>query len=133
MSEEQVEKLINYRIQQAQQALQEADLLYHASLFLGAINRAYYAMFYAIQALIVLQNEVTSKHSGAIAFFDREFIKTGIFPKDLSRSLHLAFDRRQMNDYGEVSIFSQPDVETALTDAKEFVEAVEEYLKQKIS
>jgi len=133
LSEEQVEKLINYRIQQAQQALQEADLLYHASLFLGAINRAYYAMFYAIQALIVLQNEVTSKHSGAIAFFDREFIKTGIFPKDLSRSLHLAFDRRQMNDYGEVSIFSQPDVETALTDAKEFVEAVEEYLKQKIS
>jgi len=132
LSEEQVEKLINYRIQQAQQALQEADLLYHASLFLGAINRAYYAMFYAIQALIVLQNEVTSKHSGAIAFFDREFIKTGIFPKNLSRSLHLAFDRRQMNDYGEVSIFSQPDVLTALTEAKEFVAAVEEYLKKKM-
>jgi len=132
LSEEQMEKLIRYRIQQAQQALQEADLLYHASLFLGAINRAYYAMFYAIQALIVLQNEVTSKHSGAISFFDREFIKTGIFPKNLSRSLHLAFDRRQMNDYGEVSIFSQPDVLTALTEAKEFVAAVEEYLKKKM-
>jgi uncharacterized protein len=133
LSEEQVGKLIRYRLQQAQQALQEADLLYHASLFLGAINRAYYAIFYAIQALIVLHNEVTSKHSGAIAFFDREFIKTGIFPKELSRSLHLAFDRRQMNDYGEVSIFSQSDVETALTEAKEFVEAVEEYLKKKLS
>jgi len=95
MSEDQIVNLIRYRIQQAQQALQEADLLYHASLFLGAINRAYYAMFYAIQALIVLQDEVTSKNSGAIAFFDREFIKTGIFPKSLSRSLHLAFDRRQ--------------------------------------
>jgi uncharacterized protein (UPF0332 family) len=133
MSEEQVVKLIRYRIQQAQQALQEAEVLYHASLFLGSINRAYYAMFYAIQALIVLQNEVTSKHSGAIAFFDRELIKTGIFPKNLSRSLHLAFDRRQMNDYGEVSKFSQPDVEAALTEAKEFVEAVKEYLNKKKS
>ena len=90
-------------------------------------------MFYAVQALIVLQNEVTSKHSGVIAFFDRKFIKTGIFPKELSRSLHLAFDRRQMNDYGEDSEFSQPDIETALTEAKEFVEAVEEYLKKKMS
>lgn len=133
MSEEQVVKLIRYRIQQAQQALQETEVLYHASLFLGAINRAYYAMFYAIQALIVLQNEVTSKHSGAIAFFDRELIKTGIFSKNLSRSLHLAFDRRQMNDYGEVSLFSQADVEVALTEAKEFVEAVEEYLNKKKS
>ncbi|MBE3144420.1 MAG: hypothetical protein IMZ61_10930 [Planctomycetes bacterium] len=57
----------------------------------------------------------------------------GIFSKNLSRSLHLAFDRRQMNDYGEVSIFSQPDVEVALTEAKEFVEAVEKYLNKKKS
>jgi hypothetical protein len=38
-----------------------------------------------------------------------------------------------MNDYGEDSKFSQPDVEVALIEAKEFVEAVEEYLKKKLS
>jgi uncharacterized protein (UPF0332 family) len=82
LSEEQVQKLIRYRIQQAQQALQEAELLYRASLFLGAINRAYYAMFYAVQALIVLQNEVTSKHSGAIAFLTVNLLKQAFSPKN---------------------------------------------------
>lgn len=41
----------------------------------------------------------TSKHSGAIALFNKDFVKQGIFKKDYSRWLHDAFDLRQRSDY----------------------------------
>ena len=46
----------------------------------GAVNRAYYAMFYAVHALAVIREVSTSKNTGMIGFFDRDFIKTNIFP-----------------------------------------------------
>jgi uncharacterized protein (UPF0332 family) len=62
------------------------------------MNRLYYAMFYAVLALLQAKHLGTSKHSGAIALFDREFVKTGIFPKELSMALHRAFALRQKGD-----------------------------------
>jgi uncharacterized protein (UPF0332 family) len=130
MSDARIDKLAQFRIQQAQQALQEAKVLFRENLFLGTVNRTYYALFYAVQALVIVQGETISKHSGVIAFFDRVYIKPGIFPKDLSKVLHLAFDRRQANDYGEFSTLDQTEVEAALKDAEVFVEMISKYLQK---
>lgn len=102
MSNDPQRELISYRLQQADESIKEAKTLVQASLYRGAVNRAYYAMFYAVLALVVLKQQVISKHSGIIAFFNREYVRTGVFSKDLSRSLHFAFERRQNSDYGEV-------------------------------
>jgi uncharacterized protein (UPF0332 family) len=122
-----IDQLIQIRLEQARESLKEAQTLFQAQLFRGTINRAYYAMFYAILALTVLRQETISKHSGIIAFFDRDFVKTGIFSKELSKSLHLAFQRRQENDYGDVFMASDEDARQALIDANIFVESVEKY------
>ncbi len=103
MTPEQLEALIHYRIEQAHETLREADILFDQSALRGTVNRAYYAMFYALLALLATQQFGTSKHSGAISLFDREFVKTGVFPRDLSRSLRIAFERRQTYDYGEIT------------------------------
>ncbi len=95
----------------------------------GVVNRAYYAMFYALLALLATKQLGTSKHSGALALFDREFVKNGIFSRELSRSLHLAFDHRQEHDYGEMAPVSGPIAEETLRDAKVFVAAIEEHLR----
>jgi len=63
-----------------------------------------------------------------IAFFDRQYIKPGIFPKDLSRKLHLAFDQRQIFDYGEISLANKESARDTLADAGEFVAAIERFL-----
>lgn len=129
MKPEQLEALIQYRLDQAHETLREADLLLGESALRGAINRAYYAMFYSVLALLATKRIGTSKHSAIIGVFDREFVKTGVFTRDLSRSLHLAFDRRQTHDYGEMI---QPDRQTAeetLAGAKVFVLSIEAYLQ----
>ncbi len=120
--------LLRYRLSQAQDSLREAEILHAAEAPRGAINRAYYAMFYAVLALLTTKQLGTSKHSGAIGLFDREFVKTGVFPPKLSKALHLGFDQRQVYDYGEMIELDDVVSDQAIADAKEFVAAVEQYL-----
>jgi uncharacterized protein (UPF0332 family) len=61
-----VKNLIDYRLSQARETLQEADSLFRLSLWRGTINRSYFAMFYAVLALAVLRQQVTSKHKEAV-------------------------------------------------------------------
>lgn len=132
MIEDQVKKLIQLRLQQARESLLETDTLYQVDLWRGTINRAYYAMFYAVLALAVYRQEITSKHSGLITFFDREFVKEGVFPKELSKLLHLAFQKRQESDYGDVFEASQEEAQQARENAATFVDAIEWYLRNLI-
>lgn len=129
MMPEQLEALIRYRIEQAHETLREADILFAQSALRGTVNRAYYAMFYALLALLATQQLGTSKHSGAISLFDREFVKTGIFSRDLSRSLRMAFDRRQSYDYGEIIEVDEPTTRESVDNAKTFVSEIEKYLR----
>jgi len=126
---EQLEDLLHYRMEQAHETLREAEILLDGSALRGAINRAYYAMFYALLALLATRRLGTSKHSGALALFDREFVKTGVFPRELSRSLHVAFDRRQTHDYGEMVSVNRQIAEESLADARIFVAAIESHLR----
>lgn len=121
---------ISFRLEQAHETLKEAETLEQNGLYRGAINRAYYAMFYSVLALAAKKSIVISKHTGIISFFDKEYVKTGVFPSELSRVLHIGFDRRQSNDYGEVWSASGEEVEIALSEARLFVEAVRSYLQK---
>lgn len=128
MNDSQLQLLVKYRLSEAAETLREAELLLRQSGFRGSINRSYYAMFYALLGLLATQGLGTSKHSGVISLFDRNFVKTGIFPKELSRSLHRAFDERQANDYGEML---EPDLELAesiFAQAKVFTEEIKNHL-----
>jgi uncharacterized protein (UPF0332 family) len=72
----------------------------------------------------------TSKHAGAIALFDREFVRTGIFAPELSQALHRAFRRRQLHDYGEVVRADLAAANESIEDAERLVAALVSYLAQ---
>ena len=72
-----------------------------------------------------------SKHTHAITFLDKEFIKTGIFPKEISRALHVSFDERQTNDYGEIWEVDDNEAKDTLSEAKSFVKTIEKYFEEK--
>lgn len=129
MSKDQLAALLKYRIQQANETFHEAEILFNQSAYRGTINRAYYAMFYSVLALLATKKLGTSKHSGVIGLFDREFVKTGFLPRELSRALRLAFDLRQTHDYGELIEIDKEVTQETLDDAKAFISAVESYLR----
>jgi len=87
-------------------------------------------MFYAPLALLATQELGSSKHSGVLGLFDREFVKPGLLPRELSRSWRLAFNRRQSWDYGEVTELDPEEITETVAGAKLFVQAIEEFLRE---
>ena len=121
--------LIQYRLEQAREALNDAQMLYEQNgTPHGVVNRSYYAMFYAVLALLITIDRGTSKHRGVIALFDQEFIKQNFFPKEMSEMLHRAFDMRLTGDYREMLKIDKEQAAEILDSAVEFVKSIEEKL-----
>jgi uncharacterized protein (UPF0332 family) len=131
MIDERLRELVKLRMQQAAETLHEARILIAGHASRGAVNRAYYAMFYAVLAALATKGLGSSKHSGAIALFDREFVKPGDLPKELSRSLRMAFEHRQQADYGELTQLDEQAVPREVEEAEVFVQKVRDYLEAK--
>lgn len=128
-SDQDKQTIIEYRLQRAKETLNDAYLLFSqgGSLW-SVINRAYYAMFYAVLALLTLIEKGASKHSSVIALFDQHFVKPGHFPKEMSKAMHKAFDLRQIGDYREFFTLDKEQAEEVLTLANDFIKKIEKFL-----
>lgn len=120
--------LIRYRLERAADTLRDARLLAEGGGTPSSIvNRAYYAMFYAVMALLAHEGLSASRHGQVIALFDRVFVKSGRFPKAMSKALHRAFEWRQTSDYRDFRTPSQEEALEVLRLAQNFVQAVQQY------
>ena len=123
--------LASYRLQQAEESLDEAKFLFDGFKSpRSIINRTYYAMFYSALALLIFEPYSSSKHSGVLSYFNRRFIKEGLFPNDLGRAINKAFDLRQRGDYREQVVLTREQVEPFLNWARNFIDSVKNYLKE---
>jgi len=128
--DEAVSILVRRRVEQAESTLKDARCLLSGNGSpQGIINRSYYAMFYAIVALMLRTGKSFFRHSGTISAFDREFVHTGIFPDSLSADLHRIFELRQEHDYKIIANPSIEEAKSAADQAERFVAAVKGYLK----
>ena len=121
------ETLLKYRIKQAEETLADAEAMNKGGLSTRSIvNRAYYSMFYALLGLFLKENIIlkTSKHSGIISMFDKEFVLSGKMDREFSRSLHKMFNARQIADYKELVEVSSEDAVEAIKVAKLFIEEI---------
>ena len=126
---EKMRSLALSRLQQAEESLDEAQFLFDGGKSLrSVINRVYYAMFYAILALLIFEPFGSSKHSAVLSYFNLHFIKNGRIPKELGRAVNKAFDLRQRGDYKEIVTIAPEQVEPLLGQTKEFIDSVRRFL-----
>ena len=124
MSQSEVEKLI----EKAKQSLKAARQLLHGGYGDFAASRAYYAMFYVAEALLLAVGQSYSKHSAVISAFAREYAKTGAVDAKFHRLLIDAQDLRNIGDYGVGAHVDRVKAEAVCSWAEEFIIAAEEYL-----
>ena len=115
-------------IKKAHRYLKSAEILLLDKDFESSVSRAYYAMFYCAEAVLLTKNLSFSSHKGVISAFGEHFIKTGIFPKEFGRELNRAFEKRQIGDYEYTSLISDEDAEEILNSGKQFINAIENWL-----
>ncbi len=124
---------MKYRLEMAEERLDSSKILLDAGNYKDSIGRSYYAMFMAVRALLAMKGQDFSKHAGVIAYFQKEFIKTGEIGKKYSIYISQAFQIRNNTDYADFFIVSAQDAEVQYKRAKEFLEAISGYLTQNFS
>lgn len=111
--------------------LDSAEILFNHKKYDDAISRAYYAVFHCAQALLLSIGVKAESHSGVRQLFGFHFIKEGRLDRKFGRYLKNLKDERENGDYGIFSLIERKDAKEAINEAKEFINATEQYLKQK--
>jgi len=96
----------------------------------SAVSRTYYAMFYCAEAALLTKGLTFSSHKGVLSAFSEHFIKTGVFAKEMGRSLNLAFEKRQLGDYEYTFSVERDEAESLLNDGRDFVRQVSNWLNR---
>lgn len=117
-----------YRLDKSKEDLEAAHLLFSQGSYRIANNRAYYAIFHALRAVLVFDNFDSSKHSGVIAEFRRRYIKEGVFPIEMSKMIGSAFTIRNASDYDDMFIASKEETAEQIANAEWVYGVVSEYI-----
>lgn len=130
------EDLINLskaRVAHAKDCLKESEILLTAGEYKGAANRAYYAAFHAMRAVLILDEFDSKKHSGIIAKFREFYLKTEFFDKEFSDAISSLFRVRTASDYDDFYVVSKNDASSQFEKAKKILFLIEAHLKDKWS
>ena len=124
-----IKKLAESRLQRAQEALKEGVILLERKSLPGAVNRLYYAAFYAARSLLATKELDSSKHSGVIALFHEHFVKTAQFDQEKAKALSRSFEMRQDSDYEDFVQVTHEEVLRIKQEVEKFILECEKRLK----
>lgn len=124
------EDLARYRLELAAANLRSADILLEAEEYRSANNRAYYAIFQAVNAVHALAGDAYKRHKDAIANFNKNYVKTEIFPREMGRKISEAEEIRHASDYDDFYIASKEETTRQVAVAREFITMVSQYCAQ---
>ena len=121
----------NHRLRVAKEDLQAANLLLEANSYRGANNRAYYAIFHAVSAVLATEGIAFKKHKDTLAYFNKNYVAAEIFPRNLGRKIVKAEEIRHESDYDTFYIASKEVTIEQIQTAEQLIELVEVYCKNK--
>ncbi len=120
-----------YRLERAKETLETAKLIFNAKDYRSANNRAYYAIFYAIRAVLALERKDFKRHKDVIAYFNQYYINTEIFPKKLGHKISIAQTTREDSDYDDGFIVSLEKTQSQIETAEELINLVQKYIENR--
>lgn len=121
-------ELIQYRMQQAAECIDEVSFLIANEKYKTAVNRIYYGMFYALLALALSSQFESSKHAQLLGWFNQQFIHTGIIPQKFGKMIYKAFTLRNESDYEPFVNYEEPEIADLFDKMKEFIYAIGQIL-----
>ena len=123
--------LSKYRFQTAIEELESAELLSDSQKYKASVTRSYYSVFHALRAVTALDSFDSSKHSGIIAYFNKNYVKTNVFDKELSKLIDTTFRLREKADYQDFFVVSKGQAQEQILKAKRVIEIIKPYLEKR--
>ncbi len=115
-------------VQKAQESLSAARLLFDRSHFNFSVSRAYYAMFYVAEALLLGEGLTFSKHAAVLSAFGKQFVKTKKVSEEFHQYLIEGHENRNIGDYDAGPGLSKGQAEEQIAHAERFLQLAEQLL-----
>ena len=131
MNDQDKVELVRYRLTRARETYNEVGILVKNELWNTAVNRLYYACFYAVIALFADQDIDAQSHSGVRQMFGLHFIRTGRIEPELGRFLARLYDLRQTGDYDDFIDFDREKVVELMGPADQLISTIEGLLRDR--
>ena len=129
LPDEEKRTLSQVRLEHARECLLSSRNLLAAGDFRGASNRAYYAVFHGMRAVLALDGVDMKHHSGIITEFRKRYIKTGIFERKLSEIIQIQSESRTSSDYDDFFVISRAEAAEQAESAEHFLKTISDWLK----
>ena len=130
MNFEERKEYVKYRIESAHKTFEAAKVLAENEFWNSAVNRLYYSLFYAVNALLVINEIQTKSHSATKTQFSLHFVKTGKFNKKYGKLLSELFDWRQKGDYENIFDYDNDSVQPLFKPVSEMIDLIEEEINK---
>jgi uncharacterized protein (UPF0332 family) len=124
-----IRTLVIYRLNRADESLDEALILLERDHINTFVNRLYYACFYTVTALLLSKGLSSSKHSGVRALFHQNIVKNGLINREMGKIYDKLFDTRQKGDYADLVYFDKKEVSSWFDEAKIFISSVKNIIE----
>ena len=118
--------LARYRFSRARETFQDGIALVDQGSLNSAVNRFYYAAFYAARALLATKGVDSSRHSGVISLFSQHFVKRGIVSSEVAKTLPRSFEKRLDTDYEDFTTVDQREIKQLQRDIRQFIHCCEQ-------
>ena len=130
MSDNKTSELVKFRFDKAKSTLNEIEVHIQNELWATAVNRLYYACFYAVSALLASKDINSKTHSGTKQMFGLHFLKPGIISEQSGECYTIIFDLRLSGDYIDYFVFEPNEVLALLQPARDLIAEIQEVLSK---
>ncbi|MBD3307365.1 HEPN domain-containing protein [candidate division KSB3 bacterium] len=127
---DELKRQLHAMFQKADRSLRVAQQNVAGGNYDFASSRAYYAAFYAMEAILLTQERSFSSHAAVISAFNQYWVKTGIFPENFGKLISRLFRERQIGDYDYELSITQDDAQQDIEAAQTIINAIKSYLTQ---
>ena len=117
--------LVKYRLEKANATLAEVFVQLENQFYRTAVNRLYYACYYAATAILINENYESKTHSGVKTLLGLHFFKENRIDKAFSLLYDKLFNLRQTGDYEDWVYLSEEDVLPLVEPAEQFIKTIE--------
>ena len=124
-------ELSAYRMDGARETIKVAEDCFNGKHYRDAINRSYYAAFYAVKAVLALDERDFKRHKDVIAYFNQYYVASENLSKDIGRKIARLQQKREKSDYDDFYIASKEEAEEQIGNAKSIIAAIQDYLVRK--
>lgn len=124
-------ELMRYRMERANETMEEVKILADNGHYNAAVNRLYYACFYATQALLLKHHIAATTHAGVKSMLGLHFVSKGIISFEHGKTFNTLFEKRHSSDYEDFSYCDKDLIDDLTPLAKAYISRIKELLEDK--